>query len=173
MPKRPNDDEVEEIEEGLDDFEEELERFLRRINRKLNQIIQSLKPKATKVGFQVTTADGTVLKGVTQVNLLNTQNVTLSTVITDATGAPALVNGAPVWTSSNPAVVSVVAAADGLSALASGLTVGTATVSVIAESSFVAGVSVPITGTLDFNVTASTGGVATTIAIVAGVPVTR
>lgn len=35
----------------------------------------------------------------------------------DAKGNPAVVEGAPVWSSSDPAVLSVVAAADGMSAI--------------------------------------------------------
>lgn len=68
---------------------------------------------------------------VTAINLDTTQKETgLGVVALDAAGNPVPVVGVPVWTSDNPAVATVTAAADGLTAEVDSVTVGTCNVSV-------------------------------------------
>jgi hypothetical protein len=79
------------------------------------------------------------------------QNIVL--VITDANGAPAAVDGAPVWTSSDETVVVAVASADGLTGTINSVAVGTARVTVTADADLGSGV-VPLSFTFeDINVT--------------------
>lgn len=65
--------------------------------------------------------------------------------ILDATGAPAKVDGIPVWASSDATVVSVTASADGMSAKVPCIAPGTARITVTADADLGAGVST-ITG---------------------------
>ena len=68
---------------------------------------------------------------------------------TTTTGAPATVDGAPLWVSSNPAVVDVVVAADGLSGTINSVAVGEgAVVAITADADLGAGV-IPLTFTFE------------------------
>ena len=99
--------------------------------------------------------------------LTDLQKVSLSVAFTTAAGNPAVVDGTPVWASSDEAVVSVVAAEDGLSAVATTVgPLGLAQVSVAADADLGDGVK-PIVGTLDISVIASEAVFA---GLVAGVP---
>lgn len=84
-----------------------------------------------------------------------------------AAGNPAPVDGVPVWASSDPAIVTVEAAPDGLSAVVSAVgPLGTAQVSVQADADMGTGVKA-IVGVGDVQVVASD---ATTVAITFGTP---
>ena len=92
--------------------------------------------------------------------LTDEQQVPLSVSFTTAAGNPAIVDGAPVWTSSDENIVTVQPAEDGLSAVA--LTVGplgVAQVSVTADADLGEGTRT-ITGLLDIEVRAAEAVVA-------------
>jgi hypothetical protein len=94
-------------------------------------------------------------KGILNMILTDIQKVSLSIQVVDAVGNPAAVEGAPVWTSSDPTVLTVTAAADGMSADAVAVgPLGTAQVSVVADADLGTGVT-NIAGTLDVQVVAS------------------
>lgn len=87
--------------------------------------------------------------------LTDLQQVGLTVAFADAAGNPATVDGTPVWSSSNPAILTVTPSADGMSATA--VTVGPlgqAQVSVTADADLGSGVT-SITGVLDVTVQAS------------------
>lgn len=99
--------------------------------------------------------------------LTDTQKAMLAITIVDAKGNPAVVDGAPEWSTSDASVLSVQPAADGMSAIvrASG-GLGSAQVSVTADADTGAGIE-PIAGTLDVEVIA---GKAVAVSISAGAP---
>jgi len=98
----------------------------------------------------------------------NFPSVTL--VITDAAGAPAGVDGVPVWASSDETVLSVVAGADGMSAVVSSVAPGTARITVSADADLTTGI-VPITGVSeDVNVTAAAAPLAANMTLTLGAP---
>lgn len=93
--------------------------------------------------------------------------------ITNASGAPAAVDGAPVWATSDATILTVTAAADGMSALVSTVAAGTARVSVTADADLGAGVST-ITGVSeDVNVTVGPLSQASVITFGFGTPVPK
>lgn len=71
----------------------------------------------------------------------------------DAKGKPAKVDGAPVWSSSDPAVFDVAAAADGMSAVVTPGDPGTAQLKVEADADLGAGI-VPVVTLVDIDVVA-------------------
>lgn len=101
-------------------------------------------------------------------NLSIDEKVSVALAITDRTGAPARVDGAPVWATSDATLLAVTAAADGLSAeLVAGETAdAVATVTVTADADLGDGV-MPIVGVLTV---ALTGGRAQFIALTPGTP---
>jgi hypothetical protein len=99
--------------------------------------------------------------------MTDVQKVSLAVQPVDAAGNPAALDGAPVWTSTDPAVLTVTAAPDGLSAEAVAVgPLGTAQVSVSADADMGAGVTT-ITGVLDVQVMASA---AVSLGITPGTP---
>jgi hypothetical protein len=81
--------------------------------------------------------------------LTDEQKVSLSVRFTTKAGNPARVDGTPVWASSNPAVIAVVASEDGVSAVATTVgPVGEAQVSVTADADLGEGVR-PVSAVLD------------------------
>jgi len=99
--------------------------------------------------------------------LTDMQKVPLSVSFLDGAGNPAPVDGSPVWGSSDPTVVDVVPAPDGLSAVATAVgPLGTAQVNVTADADLGSGIET-ITGLLDVNVVADK---AVSVAISAGTP---
>lgn len=99
--------------------------------------------------------------------LKDTEKVTLSIAPLDAKGNAASVDGAPVWASSNEAVLTVTASADGFSAVAVAVgPLGTAQVSVQVDADLGEGVK-PLAATLDIDVLA---GEAVALSIAAGTP---
>lgn len=102
-------------------------------------------------------------------DLRDDQKTTLSISPVDAKGKPAAIDGAPTWASSDETVISLEVAGDGMTAVANGVAPGTARVVVTADADLGSGTT-PITGTLDFNVTA---GQAATITITAAPPASQ
>lgn len=98
--------------------------------------------------------------------LLATQEVDLAIQPKDKKGNPAQIDGVPAWLSSNPDVVTLVPAQDGLSCLAKAGTIGTAQVSVTADADLGTGVK-QITGMLEINVAA---GEAVSVGVIVGTP---
>lgn len=93
-----------------------------------------------------------------------TANGTVSYV--DAKGNPAQVEGAPVWSSSDPSIVDVVPSVDGFSATVTPGAVGVAQIKVEADADLGAGV-VPVVGLVDVEVVAGqavAGNVSLTLA---------
>lgn len=137
------------------------------ILQRLDEIKDILTPgPAVKITFTAE-LDGIIQTGVERMTLRDDQQVGLTIAITDKKGNPAQVDGAPTWASSDETVVTVTAAADGMSANVVAVAPGSARVVVTADADLGAGVT-PLTGTLDFSVTA---GGATAIAITPGTPV--
>lgn len=100
--------------------------------------------------------------------LTDTQKATCTIDPRNAKGNPAPVDGVPQWSTSNPAVATVIPAVDGLSADVVAVSVGTTQISVIADADLDVGEIREITGTLDVTVKASE---AVTMGITAGTPV--
>jgi len=139
----------------------------REIEKTLAQILDILEPgPAVKLEITAFLEDGTILNGVTQMDLRDDQQVALTIQPVDKKGKPALVDGVPVWAGSDDTVITVTAASDGMSAVVVGVAPGTARVVVTADADLGSGVT-DLTGTLDFNVT---GGSAVTLNITAGTP---
>lgn len=102
--------------------------------------------------------------------LTNTQKITYSLKIEDAFGNPAKVDGVPEWSSSDPSILTVTPAADGLTAVAETVgPLGNVQVRVSADADLGAGVR-PITAVDEVSVEASE---AVTLGISAGAPEPR
>jgi hypothetical protein len=141
---------------------------LRAQNGLLNQIIQQqdrhtstlkhileeiIGPPASRVIFTIKVGNS-ITEGATKVKIKDNQEFDVAVTFQDAGGQPASVQGTPVWTSDNEAVLTVAPAADGLSAVVSAVgPVGTAQVSVSADADLGDGTTT-ITGVLDVEVIA-------------------
>ena len=102
--------------------------------------------------------------------LTDAQKVSLAVAFTNPIGNPAPVDGVPAWTVSDPNVIDLQVADDGLSAVAvTKGPLGPCQVTVTADADMGSGVR-SITGTLDIEVRASE---AVAVGIVAGTPETR
>ena len=115
-----------------------------------------------------TILEGKITIGATTMIITSTQKFTASITPVDAKGNPAAVDGTPVWASSDPTVLAVNPAADGLSAecLAVG-PLGNAQVAVTADADMGTGIT-SITGVLDVQVLA---GQAVSLSVSATAPV--
>jgi hypothetical protein len=83
---------------------------------------------------------------------------TASVTYQDKAGVTVPVASVPVWSVDNAAIATVAAAADGMSALVTAVSVGTATVTVVAEGDPTPGVdTIKLTGTVNVVDEASTG----------------
>lgn len=99
--------------------------------------------------------------------LTDSQEVDLTVAFLDKKNNPADVDGAPVWSSSDTSIVTVVAAADGLTAVATAVgPLGQAQVSAAADADRGSGVTT-VTAVLDISVQSSAAVVA---AVSAGTP---
>lgn len=99
--------------------------------------------------------------------LTDSQQVQLSVAFADKKGNPAKVDGAPAWSVSDPAILTVTAAPDGLSAVVAAVgPIGTAQVSLKADADLGAGVK-EVIGTLDIGVVA---GEAVSAVLTGGAP---
>jgi|SRR5690242_5931326 len=106
--------------------------------------------------------EGTLMQQLTDV-----QKVTATIAAVDAAGNPAQLDGAPTWSSSNPDIVSVTPAADGLTAVIAAVgPLGTSQISVSADARLGPDV-VTLSGQDDVTVVASE---ATTLGISFGTP---
>jgi hypothetical protein len=133
---------------------------------KLDLVLSLLQPDPA-VGFVFTaTLEGNTQIGVTQMDLRDDQQAVLSIQPVDKKGKPAQLDGIPTWAGSDDTVITVTPSDDGLNATVVGVAPGTARVVVTGDADLGAGIN-PITGILDFNVTA---GAAATINITAGAP---
>lgn len=107
------------------------------------------------------------LKGATMLVLTDIQSCHLTIQPVDAKGNPAPVDGVPQWSVSDPTILSLTVAADGMSADVSAIgPLGVCQVNVTADADLGAGV-VTIAGTLDTQVNSSQ---ATGLNISAGTP---
>lgn len=92
----------------------------------------------------------------TTLTLTDIQEVVLSIAPKDEEGNPAPLDGVPTWSSSDAAIVTVTAAADGLSATAATVgPLGTATVTVTAQGDLTGGGTDTLTDTVTIDVTGS------------------
>ena len=99
--------------------------------------------------------------------ITDTQTDTLTIQPQERRGNPASLDGAPTWTSSDPAMLSVTPSADGMSAEVSAVgPLGTATVTVTADADLTEG-RAELTGTLDVTIVA---GTASQITMTPGTP---
>lgn len=98
------------------------------------------------------------------------KNVTLMIMDNHTPPRPAMVDGVPVWASSDPTVLAVTPAADGMSAVVDTVTPGTARISISADADLGSGV-VPITGASEnINVTLGPAGPASVMTLDLGAP---
>jgi len=102
--------------------------------------------------------------------LTDAQKVNLTVTFQDAAGNPATVDGVPTWVSSDPTIITLNVAADGLSAdaVTTG-TLGTAQVSASADADLGSGVTT-ITGVIDLEVQ---GAAAVVALVAAGAPTAK
>jgi hypothetical protein len=99
--------------------------------------------------------------------LTDEQKVTLTLQPTTAKGKIAPVQGIPAWSISNPIVLSLTIAPDGMSAVATSLAVGSGVVSALADADLSAGVS-QISGSLAIQVVPA---MASFLVLQTGIPV--
>jgi hypothetical protein len=103
--------------------------------------------------------------------LTDLQKVNLSIAPVDVMGNPAKVEGTPIWATSDPSLLSLEVAPDGLSAYAITLgPLGTCQVSVTADANLDPDITTTITGILDISVIASE---AVSLSITAATPEPR
>lgn len=97
----------------------------------LFKCLKKRKHKRIKLTASVGGFSFTGYKMATTLNTL--QKFTLTATEQDASGAPVPFGSVPVWTSSNEAVATVLAAADGITAVVSSVAIGAATITVTAD----------------------------------------
>lgn len=102
--------------------------------------------------------------------LTDEQKVELALSPKTAAGNPAALDGAPVWTVSDEAVLELTVSADGLTASVAAKGLGSAQVSVVADADLDEGETREISGVLDIVVVAAE---AASLGISAGVPVSK
>ena len=98
-----------------------------------------------------------------QQQITNEQEFDLSIAFQTAAGSPATVTGTPAWSASDPNIITLTVAADGLSAVVASGNVGTATIAVTATTASGATVS----GTFDVAVVVAEAAV---VVFTAGAP---
>ena len=109
--------------------------------------------KKPRLRIKFTTPEGITIGGYKMaLSLTTTQKVIATIQPVDSMGMPAVVEGIPVWTSSNPEILTATASADGLSAdLVTVGPLGDVQVSVSADADFGDGVNT-LTATTDITV---------------------
>lgn len=131
-------------------------------------LLQNQFSTAVTIEFWQIHPDGTRSKIDMAFTLTDIQQVTLAITAVDARGNPAKLDGAPVWATSDAALLTVVPSEDGLSCVATAVgPLGTAQVLVTADADLGAGIR-ELTGLLDVEIIASE---ALNITIVPGTPV--
>ncbi len=151
----------------------DIRKLLRGIAHDLHVLREIAKPGPVSITFtRAVYEDGTVAKDPMSVSLKSVQHVTLTAGCKDAQGLATPLptfDSPPVWLSANPAVVTVVPAADGLTAVATAVGAdGTVNITVNAS---VAGVAM-VQGAIDVVVGpgGGTGGTPVAMTITAGTP---
>jgi len=153
-------------------------KYLKRINNTLEESLEVQKQILKLLQNQFSTAvalefwqinpDGTRSKIDMAFTLTDIQQVTLAITAVDARGNPAKLDGAPVWATSDAALLTVTPSADGMSCVATAVgPLGTAQVTVTADADLGAGIR-ELTGLLDIEIIASE---ALNVTIVPGTPV--
>lgn len=99
--------------------------------------------------------------------LTDSQKCTLTIQPVTAKGKPAIVDGVPQWSTSNPSIASIEPAADGLSAVVTARGAGETQISVTVDADLDQDETREISGVLDVQVKASE---AVSVAISAGTP---
>ena len=153
--------------QGLKVEQEAQGKAIQSVETKLDLISEQLIPGQAVAFIFTADVEGVITEGITTMNLQDSQKVVLSIKPVDKKGNPALLDGAPVWLSSNTDLLTVAAAPDGLSATVTAVgPLGTGTISVTGDADLGAGVT-EIAGTLDVTVVA---GAAVTVSIEPGTP---
>lgn len=125
-------------------------------------------PEAVSIQFWEVHPDGTRSKITMAFTLTDIQQVSLAITAVDARGNPAALDGAPVWATSDAALLTVTASEDGMSAIATAVgPLGTAQVTVTADAAIGSDVR-ELKGLLDVEIIASE---ALNVTIVPGTPV--
>lgn len=133
------------------------------------ELIELLQPPAPRIVFWKAVFDKTTtVKGdLTMLLITDSQEVDLAIKPVTKKGHPAQIDGVPVWSTSDPTIVALVVAADGLSCIATATeNLGTVQISVTADADLGEGIQ-NLTGILDLEVI---GGAAATMTIIAGTP---
>lgn len=145
--------------------------LIRREQRSQREILQSIQasvvaePAVTLI-FSIVAGDLPPAKGIHMLQLTDSQKSTVSISAVDAKGAPALLDGAATFVSSDPAVFTVTPGTDGLSADVLAVNPGVAQLQVSADADLGTGTTL-LSGTLDITVVA---GAAVSISVTAGAP---
>jgi hypothetical protein len=150
--KRPVPSKERALEARLQRIELSMELFQRNLTALRNDMKAGV---ARRLTVQLGRASDKLTGELAMVEITTDQQfVGVTLKITDAQGRDAVVDGVPVWASSDETVLSVMAEADGMTATISSVAAGMARVSVSADAKIGAGVK-PITGaTEDITVTA-------------------
>lgn len=139
--------------------------FTRRLIEELELAL--IPPEAARISFTIQTSDGIILE-ITKMQMKVTQTLPLSIKPVDAFGNAAVVDGAPVWSLSDPALGALAVAADGLSAVFTPAgALGSLQVVVSADADLGAGVKT-IIGQLPVDLLA---GDAVAVQVAAGAPI--
>lgn len=165
------DNKVSALAVSQDEEFDEIERLLAEIEADTKKILEAVVPSpATSIRMLITMDGKFVQEGTLPMSqiITATQKFLASVSFVDAKGNPAVVEGAPVFAASDPAILSIVATAspNAVEVLAVG-PVGTAQVSVTADADLGEGIK-PVIGLLDVQVVA---GEAVSVAISAGAPI--
>jgi len=138
------------------------------VQKEILAFLQRQYSNAVSLEFWRINPDGTRSKIEMAFTLTDIQQVTLAITAVDARGNPAKLDGAPVWATSDAALLSIVASEDGLSCVATAVgPLGTAQVTVSADADLGEGTR-ELAGLLDVEIIASE---ALNITIVPGTPV--
>lgn len=119
----------------------------------LDQILNLLLlPAADHFVFSVTVEGQPTVEGATTMKLTDSQNAVLTIAPVDKKGAPATLDGVPVWASSDETIATVAADPGGLTATLTAVRPGTCGVTVTGDADLGEGTT-PIVGSLDVEVT--------------------
>ncbi len=145
-----------------------VQREMLSVQRETLALLQRQFSTAAVIEFWLVNPDGTRSKINMAFTMTDVQSAPLAVTITDARGNPAKVDGVPVWESSDPTVLTVTAAADGMSATIAAVgPIGTAQVKFTADADLGPGVT-SLVGLLDVEIIASQ---AVNVVITPGAPV--
>lgn len=152
----------------LKDGHQRIENTLQRIEDQLEQVLDALLPGPAVELILCAELEGETTIGVTMVNLRIDQTVRLFIKPVDKKGNPAVLDGVPVWSTSNSEVATLAVAEDGLSAVLTPVgPLGSCVVSLSADADMGSGVK-PLSAATDVQVSS---GAAVTLEIQADTPV--